>query len=366
LTGFFLGNTPIHTPVFLPDATYGNVKALDARDLENCGIKAVIMNAFHLMQQPGSSTIKSLGGLHKMSNWKGVIFTDSGGFQAYSLLKNNPGKGSITDKGLIIKNQNRKGRVLISPEKTIQHQLSYGADVIYCLDECTHPDAPLDYQEKSVERTIQWARRSKQEYLRLINYKENASRTKPKIFAVIQGGRSHELRQRCAYSLLEIGFDGFGYGGWPVDNTGSLLIDIAGFIRELVPKEYPLHMLGVGHPKNIQKGVDLGWQIFDSSLPTRDARRGRLFSFSGEIYESYEGFDLSRFDYLYIGDKKHIKKNSSIYRGCNCYTCKNYSTAFLHHLFKVNDHLYYRLATIHNLTYITNLCVQLSITPDEQ
>lgn len=349
----------ISLPTFLPDATYGNVKALDFLDVENCGIDALVMNVFHLMQHPGSSTIRSLGGVHNMYHWKGIIFTDSGGFQVYSLLKNDPQFGSVSDKGFFIRTQKVKKHILLTPEKSIQNQLRYGADAIYCLDECTHPDTPLVYQEKSVERTIQWAKRCKNEYNKLLQSKGFNHEEKPKIFAVIQGGRSFELRKRCIEGLLDVGFDGFGYGGWPIEETGELLIDIIEYIREMIPDNYPLHMLGVGQPRSIKQAALIGWDIFDSSLPTRDARRGRLFSFSEKDIQYREGFTSNKFDYLYIGDKKNIKRQEQIVNDCECFCCCNFSIGFLHHLFKLDDHLYYRLATIHNLFYISSLCKHL-------
>src|SRR5438270_3448131 len=203
----------IHMPVFMPDATLGVVRSVDATDLMHCEVQAVVMNTFHLMQRPGSSTIHALGGLHKMSAWQRPIVTDSGGFQAYSLIQQNARFGSMSDDGITFKPEGSERKFHLTPEKTIQLQLSYGADVVICLDECTHVDASLQMQAISVKRTIDWAKRGKKEFVRLVDQRRLPAEQRPLLFAVIQGGGSPELRKRCANALLELGFDGFGYGG---------------------------------------------------------------------------------------------------------------------------------------------------------
>ena len=210
-------------PVYMPDATFGVVRAVDAVDLEDCHIQAVVMNSFHLMQRPGSSTVTALGGLHRMSGWDHPIVTDSGGFQAYSLIRQNPKFGKLTDKGLVFQPEGSSRKYQLTPEKSIQLQISYGADVVICLDDCTHVDAPYEEQRLSVERTIAWARRSRKEFDRLVAEKKFADGERPLLFGVVQGGGELELRRECAEALLEIGFDGFGYGGWPLDGEGNLL-----------------------------------------------------------------------------------------------------------------------------------------------
>src|SRR6266581_7446729 len=178
----------IHMPVFMPDATLGVVRSVDATDLIGCEIQAVVMNTFHLMQHPGSSTIQALGGLHKMSAWQRPIITDSGGFQAYSLIQQNPKNGHMTKNGITFQPNGTARKFQLTPEKTIQLQLSYGADIVICLDECTHVDAPLKVQELSVKRTIDWARRCNNEFQRLVLQKRISPEHQPRLFAVIQGG----------------------------------------------------------------------------------------------------------------------------------------------------------------------------------
>lgn len=351
LTELNLPHGRLPLPAFLPDGTQGVVRSLDAADVAGAGVTAVQMNVFHLMQKPGSSTIQALGGLHKMSGWQGPIFTDSGGFQVYSLLRQNAKIGSINDKGATFKLEGSDRKFNLTPEKSVQLQLSYGSDVVICFDDCTHVDAPASEQEKSVQRTVAWARRCKSEFERLC---QPRSGPRPLLIAVVQGGASLALRRQCAEQLLEIGFDGYGYGGWPLDGQGHLLVEMVAYVRQLIPRQFTLHGLGIGHPANVATCVDLGYELFDSTMPTRDARHGRLSVFTqapqnGRVH----GTDFFR--YLYINDKKHLKDGRPVSEFCDCHTCRHYSLGYLHHLHKINDALYGRLATIHNLRFMTQL-----------
>lgn len=344
----------INLPIFIPDATSGVVRSVDIYDLDRCKIQALIMNTFHLIQRPGSSTIKTLGGLHKMSAWNKPIFTDSGGFQAFSLIRGNSKYGKIDDKGITFTASGSNRKFNLTPEKVIQLQLNYGSDVLICLDDCTHADEPLERQKQSVERTIKWAKKSKIAFNKLIKQKKINQESKPLLLAVIQGGISYELRKRCAENLLEIGFDAYGYGGWPLDKHNNLLEDVVNYTRELIPKNFPMHALGIGHPSNIVKCVKMGYDIFDCSMPTKDARKGRLYVFNEE-----ESIKEDWFSFLYIKDEKHIKSKFPISKFCDCLTCSNYSVAYLHHLFNINEVLYQRLGTIHNLRFMTLLMERL-------
>lgn len=338
----------LQLPIFMPDATLGVVRSLDAADLRHCGIEGVVMNTFHLMQRPGSSTIQALGGLHKMSAWTGSIMTDSGGFQAYSLLQQNARAGSITAEGLTFKPEASERKFHLTPEKTIQLQVSYGADIVVCLDECTHVDAPFEDQQRSVERTIAWARRCKSEFTHLMQQKRLLQEQQPLLFAVVQGGGDLRLRARCAEALLETGFDGFGYGGWPLDRQGNLLTEVIAHTRALIPRAFPMHALGVGHPNNVVACHALGYDLFDSALPTRDARNGRLYTRDAAPTASHVSF-------VYVTDKKYIKSDAPIEQDCDCLTCRTYSLGYLHHLFKINDGLFSRLTTLHNLRFMVRL-----------
>lgn len=344
----------LHLPVFLPDATHGVVRSVDSADLESVGTQAVVMNTFHLMQRPGSSTVQALGGLHRMSGWPWPIMTDSGGFQAYSLIRQNPKQGKLTSQGITFQPEGAGRKFQMTPEKTVQLQVAYGSDIVVCLDDCTHPDDPLQAQQESVRRTIAWAKRCRTEFDRLITEKRLEAGRRPLLFGVVQGGRSRDLRRQCAEALLEIGFDGYGYGGWPLDSEGSLMSDMLACTRELIPAQFPLHALGVGHPNSVIECARMGYQMFDSALPTRDARRGRLYRW-GEGSAPGE-----KFAFLYIEDDKHIKTNLPIDMHCDCLCCRRYSIGFLHHLFRAKDSAYLRLATLHNLRFMNRLMARLS------
>lgn len=353
-------------PIFLPDATLAVVRSLDAQDLLACGIEAVVMNTFHLMQHPGSSTIHALKGLNAMTGWNRPIVTDSGGFQAYSLIHENPKFGYLSDKGITFQPEGSSRKFQLTPEKCIQLQVSYGSDVVICLDDCTHVDAAFADQQLSVQRTIDWARRGKREFEKLMSQKKLGDPERPRLFAVIQGGGYPELRRQCAEALLEIGFDGYGYGGWPLDGQSKLLVDIIGLTRELIPLEYPMHALGVGHPENVLACFDLGYALFDSAMPTRDARHGRLFKFNTPAEDPMAGLNRDWMDYVYIQDERYTKDTRPISNVCDCLTCSHYSAGYLHHLFKINDSSFLRLATIHNLRFMTQLCQRLRLRQAEK
>jgi queuine tRNA-ribosyltransferase len=334
-------------PAFLPDATFGVVRSVDAADLEQCQVPAVVMNTFHLMQTPGSSTIQSLGGLHRMTGWRRPIITDSGGFQASSLIHQNPKNGSLTDRGILFRAEGTDRKIQLTPEKAIQLQINYGADLVICLDDCTQAEAAVETQRDSVRRTVAWAARGKAEFERRVNEKQLDPR--PRLFAVIQGGKSRDLRRECAEALLPMGFDGFGYGGWPLDGQGHLLTDMLAYTRELVPPEFTLHALGVGHPQNVVDCARMGYGLFDSALPTRDARRGQLYTFRGP------GLSDDWFGIVEAGDDKHIQASQPVMADCDCPCCSHYSLGYLHHLFKLNDSLFLRLSTLHNLRFMSRL-----------
>jgi len=341
-------------PVFMPDATFGVVRTVDSADLENARIEAVVMNTYHLMQRPGSSTIQALGGLHRMSGWERPIVTDSGGFQAYSLIRQNTKFGKMDERGIHFQPDASDRKYLLTPEKGVQLQVGYGTDVVISLDDCTHVDAPRSEQELSVKRTIDWARRSRQEFDRLVDQKKLSANQRPRIFGVIQGGGELDLRKQCAQALLEIGFDGFGFGGWPLDGEGQLLYEVLEYTRSLIPAQYPLHALGIGHPRNVLAGYDLGYGIFDCAMPTRDARHGRVYTFTTPPGKD-GGLSGDWLKYLYINDERHIKANLPVSPYCDCPVCSHYSLGYLHHLFKLNDGLYLRLASLHNLRFMTQL-----------
>lgn len=349
-------------PAYLPDATRGVVRGVDATDLRNAGTRALVMNVFHLMQKPGSSTIHALGDLHRMAGWDGPIITDSGGFQAYSLIRQDPRFGRLSDQGITFQPEGAERKFQLTPEKSVQLQLSYRTDVVICLDDCTHIDDSFEQQALSVQRTIKWAKRCKDEFQRQIQQRKRREERRPLLFGVVQGGGYEELRRECAEALLEIGFDGFGYGGWPLDKSNQLLHDMLAYTRSVIPAEFPMHALGVGQPENIAVCHRLGYAIFDSALPTRDARNGRMYVYAADPAGEDFRPEGKWYSYLYVEDKKHIKTDAPISAFCDCHTCSNYSVGYLHHLQNINDVLYYRLATIHNLRFMAQLMDALGKT----
>lgn len=350
------GTLPL--PVFLPDATRGVVRAVDSADLEGCGVEGLVMSTFHLMQHPGSSVIQKVGGLHTLTGWQRPITSDSGGFQIYSLVRQNPKYGSLSEKGMVYRADNGE-KYNLTPEKSIQLQMSYGADIMFCLDDCTHVDDSLETQREAVRRTIKWAKICRQEYDRLAAQKKLDEASRPRLFAVVQGGGVFDLRRECAEALLELGFDGYGYGGWPLDAQNNLLVDVFAYLRTLIPAQYPIHALGVGHPQSIVTLARMGYAIFDSALPTRDARNGRLYRFTRDITSDPLLAGGNWFEYLYIEDKKHIRTEAPLSPYCACLACTRYPLAYLHHLYSISDALYLRLATLHNLTFINQLLIRL-------
>ncbi|MFZ3070207.1 MAG: tRNA-guanine transglycosylase [Anaerolineaceae bacterium] len=344
-------------PAFLPDATFGYVRSLVSADLKSVGIDAVMMNAFHLMQKPGSSVIQALGGLHHMAGWSGLIMTDSGGFQAYSLIRQNAKFGSLGENGIIFRPEGSARKLLLTPEKSIQLQFGYGSDILICLDDCTHVDASFEEQKLSVKRTIQWAKRCKKVYENQLATRKIKPEERPLLFGVIQGGGYPELRKECAQALLELGFDGFGFGGWPLDDQSNLLTDILAYTREVVPAQFPIHALGIGHPVSVVVCYQMGYGMFDCAMPTRDARHGRLYAMTGPNAMPSPKSDW--FKFRYIVDEENIRKNEPISPGCDCPCCRELSLGYLYHLHKMQDSAYLRLATLHNLRFMTRLMESL-------
>jgi queuine tRNA-ribosyltransferase len=343
-------------PAFLPDATLGVVRSVDSTDLESVGVEAVVMSVFHLMQKPGSSTIAALGGLHNMAGWTRPIVTDSGGFQAYSMIRQNAKFGSLGDNGIRFKPEGSDRDFLLTPEKSIQLQLAYGGDIVVCLDDCTHVQDSDAEQQLSVERTIRWAKRCKEEFLRQLSQRKRRAETvAPVLYGVVQGGGAPALRLRCAEELLQIGFDGYGYGGWPLDAEGNLVREMLALCREAIPAHFPMHALGIGHPQSIVDCAAMGYGTFDSALPTRDARTGRLYYYTSDPCDPAFRFTGKWFKTLYIDDDKHFKTDAPLSPGCDCLVCSRYSVGYLRHLHKCGDTLYFRLATLHNLRFLTIL-----------
>jgi len=339
----------LRVPAFLPDATRGAVRSASSEDLRSAGVQGLVVNVFHLGQQPGTGVIAAMGGIHRFMNWDRPILSDSGGFQVYSLLKDSPQMGGITRGGFHYRHEKGSPRKLLTPRKSIERQVRMVSDILVCLDHCTHGDDPPEVQTESVENTICWARECKTAFQRA-----TADVPEPPIlFAVVQGGTDRDLRTRCVEELLEIGFDGLAFGGWPVTPDGRLQ-DAVAAVAEIIPKELPKWALGVGKPEHLVTAAGLGYDLFDCVLPTRDARHNRLYVFRDDPETSDlvgDGF----YEFIRIQDEKYLRDAGPVGPHCDCACCRNYSRGYLHHLFHVRESLAYRLATIHNLRFYTRL-----------
>ena len=349
-------------PAFFPDATRAVVRSIDAQDVKACGIEGLVVNTFHLLSKPGARVISGHGGIHNFMNWKGHIISDSGGFQVFSLLANSPRLGSVSKKGFVYRLNRSEDKSILTPEKCIQKQFQFASDIMVCLDYCTHPDDAYDKQKKSVDYTVLWAEKCKSEFDKLLCEKKIDQDARPLLFGVVQGGENFDLRRECAERLIEIGFDGYGYGGWPIV-AGNQLSETLEFVSQLLPDSKPKYALGIGKPENLVKCVKMGYSLFDCVIPTRDARHGRLYAFSENPGTSSLG-GTNFYKCLYPMDKKHITDKWPLEDGCDCLCCRNYSRAYLYHLFRIKDALAYRLATIHNLRFYARLIEAIRLRAD--
>ena len=344
----------LRLPAFLPDGTRAVVRTVDSLDLERCGVRGLMVNALHLSATPGLSVVSSAGGIHRFMGWRGLVATDSGGFQVFSLVE--PGLASVSPHGFSFRVARGKPRQRLTPEGAVSRQLKAGADILFCLDHCTHPEADAAVQRESVENTVRWARAGRAAFDRVTASRE--ADTRPLLYAVVQGGNDPALRRECAERLLEIGFSGFGFGGWPIGSDGRLL-DMVATVASMLPHGTLLHGLGIGKPENVVAGWRAGYHTFDCVIPTRDARHRRLFLFSGPVTE----LDLDDPDFyatLYLDSPRLMRDHRPIEDGCDCPCCARFSRAYLRHLNSVRDPLAMRLATLHNLRFYSRLVERLA------
>jgi queuine tRNA-ribosyltransferase len=339
-------------PTFLPDATRAGVRGVTSEDLRGIGIEGVVANAFHLLRRPGARVVQAAGGLHRFMDWDGPILTDSGGFQVWSLIRQDPNRGVIRDNEVIFREPETGEKWNLTPERVVNLQFQLGSDIAVCLDDCTDADAPTEEQEHSVERTIRWARRCREEFDRQVAQRGGEA---PLLFAVVQGGAVEALRRRCASELAAIGFDGYGFGGWPLAADGTLLMEPMRWVAESLPAAAPKHALGIGRPDHVVSAFALGYSVFDSALPTRDARHGRLYAFRPGWSSRRPSAGDDFFRAVRIHDQPHRVDHGPIEEGCDCPVCARHSIAYLHHLFKVGDLSAERLATLHNLRFYARL-----------
>jgi len=351
LNSITIKNKKCQFPIYLPDATLGVVRGLASDDIEKCGIEGVVINTYHLKDNPGLKVLQKIGGIKKLMNYKGLTASDSGGFQLFSLIQKNPNLGRIVDDGVILySGPKKRKKILFTPEDSIKVQFAINSDIMITLDDFTPDAADKKRTEESVFRTIAWAKRCKTEFDKQIKKRSLSKANRPLLFAPIQGHDNNELRKKCAVQLLEIGFDGYGLGGWPFDKKGNFNYEMCSFNASLTPDNSPRFALGIGTPQNIVELYKMGYHIFDCVLPTRDARHQRLYSFSKNPDEIDILNEKEWYKFIYINRGKYSDDIKPINEYCQCETCQNYSRAYLHHLFKVGDPLAFRLATVHNLT----------------
>jgi queuine tRNA-ribosyltransferase len=349
-------NTPhgvIKTPAFANVGTKATVKSLTPEMLNSIGTQVVLANTYHLYLEPGDEIISSAGGFAKFMNWNGPTMTDSGGFQVFSLgaaFGSNVSKiakasdekkdiveeprvslAKISENGVTFKSHIDGSMHEFTPEKSMQIQYNLGADIIFAFDECTSPQASHEYQKEAMDRTHRWAKRS------VIEHEKLDPANKQALFGVIQGGRFKDLREESARAISEMNFDGFGIGGsFDKDDMYS----VVGWVNDILPENKPRHLLGIGEPGDLFGGIENGADFFDCVAPTRIARNGSLYSHDGMIN---------------IFNAKYREDFSPIEKDCKCYTCLNFTRAYLAHLFRSKEMLAATLASIHNLHFINDL-----------
>ena len=332
-----LSNGTVETPVFMPVGTYGAVKTMTSEELISIGTDIILANTFHLMLRPGADVIEKFGGLHKFMHWDKPILTDSGGYQVFSLAKSR----KITEQGVHFRSPVDGEKVFLGPEEAVKMQHILDAEIIMVFDDCTpYPCSEKDASD-SMKLSLKWADRSKKSH----------GKNKNALFGIIQGGMYPGLREDSLNALCEIGFDGYAIGGLSVGEPIELMLEILDRITSKMPEKKPRYLMGVGTPENIVQAVCEGIDMFDCVMPTRNARNGHLFTEYGDIRIKNATYKL---DQLPLDET------------CNCYTCKNYSRAYLHHLSKTNEILGARLNTKHNLYYYQSLMKGLRLAIEEE
>ncbi|MCE7576679.1 tRNA guanosine(34) transglycosylase Tgt [Aliivibrio fischeri] len=322
----------VETPAFMPVGTYGTVKGMTPEEVKGTGAEILLGNTFHLWLRPGQEIMKLHGDLHDFMNWKGPILTDSGGFQVFSLGKTR----KITEEGVHFRSPVNGDKIFMDAEKSMQIQYDLGSDVVMIFDECTPYPATHDEARISMERSIRWAERSRNEFDRQEN--PNA------LFGIVQGGVYEDLRDVSVEALTKIGFDGYAVGGLAVGEPKEDMHRILEHTCPQLPEDKPRYLMGVGKPEDLVEGVRRGIDMFDCVMPTRNARNGHLFVTGGVIK---------------IRNAKHKTDTTPLDPECDCYTCQNYSKSYLHHLDRCNEILGARLNTIHNLRYYQRIMASI-------
>lgn len=322
----------ILTPIFMPVGTQGTIKAVEHRELLEIGTQIILGNTYHLYLRPGIEILEKFGGLHKFINWGKPILTDSGGFQIYSLSELR----KIQEDGVQFKSHIDGSMHFFSPEKVIDIQRSIGSDIMMVLDECVGFPAEYNYVKKSVELTKKWAERA----LNHFKSTEPIYNHEQFLFGIVQGSVYKDLRKISALDLVQIDFDGFAIGGLAVGESTELMYEITDFTTDFLPQNKPRYLMGVGRPENILEAIEKGIDMFDCVMPTRNGRNAYLFTSKGVIS---------------IKNSQFKEDESPLDDECDCYTCKNFSRAYLRHLFIAKELLALQLASIHNLRFYLNL-----------
>jgi queuine tRNA-ribosyltransferase len=316
----------VPTPVFLPVGSQGAVKTLTPQEVKDLGFNMVLANTYHLYLRPGIEVIEKMGGLHNFMGWDGVILTDSGGYQVFSLASLR----KVSDEGVTFRSHIDGSQHNFTPELAIRYQESLGADIIMVLDECPPHDDSLDKVKRATERTHRWAERCL----------KAQKRPDQALYAIVQGGLFPELRRQSAEYLASLDFPGYAIGGLSIGEPKKITLAMIEETVAFLPESKPRYLMGVGSPEDIVEAVARGCDIFDSALPTRVARNGALFTWQGRKN---------------ITNAAYADMEQPIVPGCDCYCCRHFSAAYLHHLFNAGELLAYRLATIHNLSFIAEL-----------
>lgn len=312
----------VETPAFMPVGTYGTVKGMKTEEVADTGAEIILGNTFHLMLRPGTDIVEKHGGLHNFINWNKPILTDSGGFQVFSL----GAMRKITEEGVKFSSPVNGEKIMLTPERSMEVQRSLGSDVVMIFDECTPYPATHDESKVSMELSLRWAQRSKDAH------GDNPSA----LFGIVQGGMYEDLREVSINGLKAIEFDGYAIGGLSVGEPKADMIRILDHTAPLIPDNKPRYLMGVGKPEDLVEGVRRGIDMFDCVMPTRNARNGHLFVTNGVIK---------------IRNARHKVDPGPLDPECDCYTCKNYSRAYLHHLDKCKEILGSQLNTLHNLHF---------------
>jgi len=347
----------VKTPIFMPPGTQATVKAVGPDDLENLGLEILLVNALHLHLRPGEDIIEGMGGVHRFMAWERPILSDSGGFQAWSLSQRGPKLSKIKEEGVEFSSPIDGSSHFITPEKAIEIEHKIGADIIMAFDECAPDNNDKNYIKKSMQRTHRWAERSLLKHQELSEQERESGKKSPLIFGIIQGGIFSDLRKESTKFISNLTFDGIALGGETIGYNMPRTLEIIEELKSILPKDKPLYTMGLGaSPKDVIEVVKRGVDMFDCVNPTRIARHGGLYS--GKFVITDRGVSLEsdfKDGILNIANSRFKNDNLPVDSECDCYTCQNFSRAYLRHLYLAQEPLYLRLATIHNLRFMINL-----------